>query len=112
MQAIHESAKGAPVMMAFDEFQYAYGSSRESRGDLGLLWEMLDTGKFPVYEEDEDVLVVSNLTGFLKDMLSQGIMVSRGKLVFKKDYFNEKLRGHQGGKSLRRSSRKSLSGFC
>ena len=115
MQDIHGGAKGAPVMMAFDEFQHVFGSSGESRDDLGLLWEMLDTGKFPVYEEDEDVLVVSNLTGFLKDMLSQGVMVSGGKLVFKKDYFNEKLRGHQGDnssrRSLRRPSRESLSKF-
>jgi len=93
---IFENGNGYPIIMAFDEFQYArsidnHGFEMDKTYNR-LIWELLDTGKFSTLTHRRSTDDIYKLFLKLKYALSNRVKVTNGIVTFRKKHFNEIMR--------------------
>lgn len=80
-----------PLLLAFDEFQYA--RTIDEQGDemdnsaLRTVWQLLDSGKFQVSRYNHNQDDIYDLILNLKHVLEAGIKVTKGKVTFGQKFY-------------------------
>lgn len=81
-----------PVFI-FDEFQL--GRTKNEIGDsidrvnLRVIWDLLDTGKFSMMDDNWEVSVVYKLANKCRYLLDQGVVVKNGSIIEGKDIWSK-----------------------
>ena len=91
LEDIYENVNGYPIMIALDEFQHArtideMGKESEKKSSR-IIWQLLDSGKFPISRYNFQLEEIYDLTLKLRYFLKNGVRVSKGKVISKKEYF-------------------------
>jgi len=88
---IFENKNGYPIILAFDEFQYAR-SLDKMRNEIvnsnhKIIWQILDSGKFTLSRDNYRIEDIYKLVLKLEYALSKHIKVINGKVKNRKKYF-------------------------
>ena len=91
IENIYENVNGYPIMIALDEFQHArtideMGKESEKKSSR-IIWQLLDSGKFPISRYNFNLEEIYDLTLKLRYLMKNGVRVSKGKVISKKEYF-------------------------
>jgi len=92
MEDLYENGNRQPMILAFDEFQYAktFEHGKDIKDPKSkIIWELLDSGKFMISRYNGDFARLIELKQKLKYALKQGVKVQGGKVIFKKNLYNE-----------------------
>ncbi len=95
IQDIYENVNSYPIMIALDEFQHArtideMGKESEKKSSR-IIWQLLDSGKFQISRYNFQLDEVYDLTLKLRYLLRNGVKVSNGKVISKKEYFKKEI---------------------
>lgn len=95
IENISEYVTGYPVILALDEFQHARTLEDEGSeiktSNSHIIWQLLDSGRFQTSKYRYALKDLHNLIQKLQYLLQNGVRVSKGKVISKKEYFIEKM---------------------
>ncbi|MDW7693026.1 hypothetical protein R9C00_10150 [Flammeovirgaceae bacterium SG7u.111] len=93
IEEIYEHVNGFPVLLALDEFQHARTLDETGKeldkSSSRIIWQLLDSGQFQVSKFNYRLEELHDLILKLRFLLKNGVKVSKGKVVEKKEYFIE-----------------------
>jgi hypothetical protein len=91
LENIYENDNGYPIILAFDEFQYARSLSADGaeidRNSSRIIWQLLDAGLFQIMRDSFRIEEISQLITRLKRLLLNGVKVENGRVVARQEYF-------------------------
>ncbi|KPP98479.1 MAG: cell division protease FtsH [Bacteroidetes bacterium HLUCCA01] len=95
LEEIYENVNGYPILLALDEFQHARtldetGKEMDKTASR-IIWQLLDSGKFQISRYSYHLEELYDLIQKLRYLLKNGVRVSKGKVISKKEYFIEQM---------------------
>ncbi|MCB0537562.1 MAG: hypothetical protein KDE33_08540 [Bacteroidetes bacterium] len=95
LEEIYENVNGYPVLLALDEFQHARtldetGKEMDKTASR-IIWQLLDSGRFQISRYSYHLEELYDLMQKLRYLLKNGVRVSKGKVLSKKEYFIEQM---------------------
>ena len=95
LEEIYENVNGYPVLLALDEFQHARTidetGSEIDKSPSRIIWQLLDSGKFQISRYSYHLEKLYDFILKLRYLLKNGVRVSKGKVISKKEYFIEQM---------------------
>ncbi|MBY5951604.1 hypothetical protein KUV23_11500 [Algoriphagus marincola] len=95
LEEIYENVNGYPIILALDEFQHARtldetGKEIDKTASR-IIWQLLDSGIFQISRHSYHLEELYDLMQKLRYLLKNGVCVSKGKVISKKEYFIEQM---------------------
>lgn len=86
LNEIFSQNNGRPFIMTLDEFQHARTITEKGEertfGKMGLIWRILDTGVFELYDySNQELRVVARNMNRLEACLTEGVVVKNGMVI-------------------------------
>ena len=95
LEEIYENMNGFPVLLALDEFQHARTLDETGKEvdkiASRIIWQLLDSGKFQISRHSYELGELYDLVLKLRYLLKNGVKVSNGKVISKKEFFIEQM---------------------
>jgi hypothetical protein len=95
LEEIYANVNGYPVLLALDEFQHArtldeFGNEMDKSASR-IIWQLLDSGRFQFFRHSYHLDELYDLIQKLRYLLKNGVCVSKGMVISKKEYFIEQM---------------------
>jgi len=95
LEEIYENVNGYPVLIALDEFQHARTLDETGKEIYKtasrIIWQLLDSGRFQISRYSYHLEELYDLIQKLRYLLKNGVRVSKGRVISKKEYFIEQM---------------------
>ena len=91
LEEIYENENGFPIVLGFDEFQFARTIDEKGhesdKSSSRIVWQVIDSGKFQISRNNFKLEQLYDLMLKLRYLLSKGVKVTKGQVVAKQEYF-------------------------